>query len=151
MIRIMNKAFVRDPDQPDDAHCPRCGAIGATVAAATIAAHLREGLQSPLGSSACFCGNASCEVAYFDTNGQVIPTARLRAAVYPKHPEAPICACFGLKAEDVAADARADNAAGVRMLIERSKKQGERCATLAANGRSCVDEVQRVYLKHWKR
>lgn len=147
----MNKAFVREPDEPDDAHCPRCGAIGSSVSGATIAAHLREDLHSPLGSSAFFCVSASCEVAYFDTNGQTITTPQLRTAIYPKHPEAPICACFGLKADDVAADARAGNPAGVRMLIERSKTQSDKCATLAADGKCCVDEVQRVYLKNVNR
>lgn len=147
----MNKAFVKEPDEPDDLHCPRCGSIGQAVAAATIHAQLKPDVAVSLSSSACFCGNANCDVVYFDGFEQVIEVDLLKQPVYPKHPDAPICACFGLKAEDVAADAKAGNAAGVRLLLHRSKTRLEECALLCANGRSCVDEVQRLFLKHWKR
>jgi len=152
---VMNKAFVREPDEPDDLHCPRCGAMGQAVSAVTIKAQLREGAAgapgaASLGSSAFFCANPLCEVAYFDGFGQIAPVIQLRQPVYPKDPDAPICACFGLKAEDVAADARAGNPAGVRMLIEKCKTQTT-CETRAANGKCCVDEVQKVYLKNWKK
>ena len=147
----MNKAFVKEPDEPDDLHCPRCGSLGQSVSPATITAHLKPDESSPLSSSSCFCSNANCEVVYFDGHGQVIQVDRLSKAVYPKHPDAPICACFGLKVEDVIADAQAGNAAGVRLLIERSKDRAEHCLLLAGNGRCCGDEVQRVFLKHWKR
>lgn len=147
----MNKAFVREPDEPDDLHCPACGSVGQSVGAATIAAQVRAGAGAALGSSACFCPAPTCHVAYFDGFGQTISIDELRAPVYPKDPDAPICPCFGLKAQDVAADAQAGNPAGVRMLIERCRTQGEICATRAANGRCCQDDVQRVYLKNVKR
>ncbi len=147
----MNKAFVKEPDEPDDLHCPRCGGLGQSVSAATIHAHLNEGDTASLASSSCFCGNANCDVAYFDGFEQVILVEQLRKPIYPKDPVAPICACFGLKAEDVAADAQAGNAAGVRQLIDKCKDHREACVLLAANGRCCVDEVQRQFLKHWKR
>ncbi len=143
----MNKAFVREPDEPDDLHCPRCGGLGAAVSNATIAAQVREGVASSLGSSACFCVSPTCEVAYFDGFDQIITTAQLRQPVYPKDPEAPICACFGLKAADVIADAKAGNPAGVRMLIERSQGRQPICETRAVSGRCCADEVQRIYLR----
>jgi len=140
---------MREPDEPDDLHCPRCGALGQAVGQVTVAAQLREGSAAALGSSAFYCPNPICEIAYFDGFGQLVPVIQLRSPVYPKDPDAPICACFGLKAEDVAADARAGNAAGVRMLIERCKTQADICVTRAANGRCCAEEVQRVYLKNW--
>ena len=143
----MNKAFVREPDEPDDLHCPRCQAIGQAVEAATIAAHLRDGERNPLGSSACFCPAAACEVAYFDAHGQSIPAALLNRPVFPKDPDAPVCACFNLKADDILADAAANNPAGVRELIRLSKSPRADCAARAANGRCCVAEVQRIFLK----
>lgn len=143
----MNKAFVREPDEPADLHCPRCGALGQAVSGATIAAQLRAQVNSPLGSSACFCATPSCEVAYFDHSQSTILIEQLRLPIYPKDPDAPICACFGLKAKDVVADARLGNPAGVRMLLERSVTQREKCVTKAADGRCCVDAVQRLYLR----
>ncbi len=143
----MNKAFVREPDEPDDLHCPRCRAIGQPVEAATIVARLRDGQRHTLGSSACFCPTASCEVAYFDAYGQSIAAALLNRPVYPKDPDAPVCACFHLKANDILADAAANNPAGVRELIRLSKTPRADCAVKSANGRCCVPEVQRIYLK----
>lgn len=143
----MNKAFVREPDEPDDLHCPRCGALGNAVSAVTITAQLQPDIKSPLGSSACFCSTPTCEVAYFDGSGTTIFAAQLRRAIYPKDPDAPICACFGLKADDVIADASIGNAAGVRLLLERSVTQREKCVTTAADGRCCVDAVQKLYLQ----
>lgn len=143
----MNKAFVREPDEPDDLHCPRCGALGRSVSSVTIMAQLQAGIVSPLGSSACFCSSPTCEVAYFDSSSATLLCTQLRTPIYPKDPDAPVCACFGLRAEDVVADATIGNAAGVRMLLERSVTQREICVTKAADGRCCVDEVQKLYLQ----
>lgn len=143
----MNKAFLREPDEPDVLHCPRCGAIGQPVGPAVIAAHLRAGERNPLNASSCFCPGGSCEVAYFDSFGQTIAAATLNRAVYPKHPDAPVCACFRLKAIDIEADAEAGNPAGIRELIRLSQTPRARCAELAAGGICCVPEVQRIYLK----
>ena len=143
----MNKAFTREPDEPDDLRCPRCGAIGSPVSAVTIAHHLREGDKSSLSNDACFCPTPTCAIAYFDRFEQTIPAERLNRPVYPKDLNAPICACFRLKADDVEADAKANNPAGVRELIRMSQTEKAKCEEKAADGRCCVPEVQRVYLR----
>ena len=51
-------------------------------------------------------------------------TGDLRHPVYPKDPQAPICACFGLTAEDVEADIREGGVTRVRALIEKAKRPG---------------------------
>ena len=144
----MNKAFTREPDEPDELHCPRCGALGSPVGAATIAAHLGEGARSSLSSTVCFCPTPTCPVAYFDHFEQTIAASDLNRAVYPKDPQAPICACFKLKADDVEADAQAGNPAGVRELIRMSQTAAARCETLAASGKCCVPEVQKLYMRN---
>jgi hypothetical protein len=143
----MNKAFTREPDEPDEVHCPACGAIGSPVSTTTIAQHLRDFDVSPLSSSACFCPTPTCDIAYFDGFNQTIEAARLNRAVYPKDLDAPICACFRLKAVDVEADAQANNPAGVRELIRMSQTERARCEEMAADGKCCVPQVQQVYLK----
>ncbi|MEX2212526.1 MAG: hypothetical protein WD768_00265 [Phycisphaeraceae bacterium] len=143
----MNKAFTREPDEPDDLRCPHCGVIGSAVSSLTITHHLREGDTSPLSSSACFCPTHTCPIAYFDGFGQSIAASSLNRPIYPKDPAAPVCACFRLKAEDVEADAKANNPAGIRELIRKSQMGKAKCEEKAADGRCCVGEVQRLYLK----
>jgi hypothetical protein len=144
----MNKAFVREPDPPKHIRCPDCDVIGHPVGQATLAAHLAEPNRQRLAESACFCHNPRCKVAYFDGYEQKIAVDQIERSVYPKDPEAPICSCFGLSAEDVIHDAGAGNPAGVRALIAKSKSNEAQCLLRAPDGRCCVAEVQRLYMKH---
>jgi hypothetical protein len=143
----VNKAFLREPDEPDDLHCPRCRVLGQAAARDAVAALVSADDLRQLGSAIWFCPNPLCEVGYFDAFEQTVAAARFRRRVYPKNPQAPICPCFCLTADAVEADARAGNPAGVKALIARAAAGPTSCATRTPTGQCCVDEVQRLYLK----
>lgn len=142
----MNKAFVREQDT-DIRHCPRCGSLGQAVGASTLKHWLPEDAREELGDRALFCPLASCPVAYFDQFERMVAVERLLRAAWPKSMEAPLCACFGLTADDVDADIDEGGVARVRSIVERSRTGEARCQTLAANGQCCVAEVQRYYIR----
>ena len=145
----MNKAFVREPDVPRDVRCPHCEIIGLPVGRATIEAHLPEEARRHLAdANAFFCPNPRCPVGYFDIFEQNTAGEHFQNSVYPKYPNAPICSCFELYAQDVIQDARAGNASGVRLLIERSEGREALCRVCSPDGQCCVAQVQKLYLKH---
>lgn len=143
----MNKAFVREPEFDGRAYCPRCGALGAQVGAAALDTHVRPAARSRLADAAWFCTYPPCEVAYFNLFETVVTTDELNGPVTPKDPDAPLCACFGLTADDVAADARESTPERIRDLVARSQSAEARCATLAANGQCCLPEVRKLYMR----
>ena len=71
----------------------------------------------------------------------------LQFAVYPKDATTPICACFGFTLEDIEADVRQGTPIRIRELLAKSKSADAQCHTLAADGRCCMREVQRLYMK----
>jgi hypothetical protein len=142
----MNKAFVREPDRTAD-YCPRCGAKGEPVGSETLASHLPQNRKSSLSDPANFCPSPRCDVAYFDTLERVVLVADLLRAVYPKDPTAPICACFGLRREEIEQDVKEGVVTRTKAVLEKAKSPAARCRQLAANGRSCVPYVQKYYLQ----
>jgi hypothetical protein len=142
----VNKAFVREPDQTAD-YCPRCGSRGEPVGRETIQAYLPAGKTPTLADPANFCPSPQCGVVYFDAFERVILTGDLDRPVYPKDPDAPICACFGLTRQDVEADVREGVVTRVKAIIEKAKSADARCAHKAANGQSCVAAVQKYYFQ----
>lgn len=142
----MNKAFVREPDQTAD-YCPRCGSKGEQVDRETIQAHLPGGETPPVTDPANFCPSPQCEVVYFDAFERVIVTGDLDRPVYPKDPDAPICACFGLTRRDIEADVREGVVTRVRAIIEKANSPEARCSQMAANGQPCVAYVQKYYMQ----
>ncbi|MBN2581148.1 MAG: hypothetical protein JXB10_19360 [Pirellulales bacterium] len=142
----MNKAFIREPDQSVD-YCPRCGSKGQPVGHETIRSYLPEGKRPPLADPANFCPTPQCDVVYFDSFGQFLLTGDLTKPVYPKDPDAPLCACFGLTRQDVERDVREGVVTRVRVIIEKSKTAAAHCTQLAANGQSCVAYIQKYYLQ----
>jgi hypothetical protein len=142
----MNKAFVREPEQTAD-YCPRCGSKGEPVGRETIQAFLPEGKSPTVSDPANFCPMPQCEVAYFDAFERVLLTRDLNKPVYPKDPDAPICACFGLTRQDIEADVREGGVTRVKAIIEKAKSAEARCTQLAANGQSCVPAVQKYYFQ----
>jgi hypothetical protein len=144
----MNKAFVREPDQTDQAHCPRCGSLGAPVGETTLDAFLAAEHRGKMGSTGYFCPFARCDVAYFDTFERLALVTDLVGPVYPKNPDAPLCGCFGVLASEIEADAQSGQVARVRELLAKAKSAAARCAQCAADGQSCVGEVQRHFMKH---
>lgn len=143
----MNKAFVREPEFDGRAYCPRCGALGVSVGRRVLDEQISEAARQTLGESAWFCAFPRCEVAYFDLFEAFVPVANLKRSVYPKDPDAPVCACFGFTLDEIEADVRDGTPTRIRELLARSRSPEARCQTAAADGQCCMREVQRVYLK----
>ena len=133
----MSRAFVKEPD-PGELRCPGCGGPGDPVGLPTLEALLSEEDRRALGASAFYCGNPACANGYFAAWGATVPGVRLKAAAYPKDPDAPICPCTGLRAEEVVADAREGRKDRVRALKDRPESE---CARRCPDGKSCVARV----------
>jgi hypothetical protein len=143
----MNKAFIREPDHSNQAHCPRCGSLGLPVGCETLKAFLLPEAMSAVAESAFFCPYPTCEIVYFDVFDRLVGPNSVRRAVYPKDPAAPICGCFGLTGDDIDQDIAEGVVTRCKDLIAKSKSPDARCSIMAADGRSCVAEVQRYYMK----
>jgi hypothetical protein len=143
----MNKAFVRESDFDPSLTCPRCGTQGVTVWSGPLDAHIREEFRKQMGESALFCESPRCEVVYFNRGGDVVTAEQLNSPAYPHDLDAPICACFGLRYDDVAADVREGQPKRIRELLAKSKSPEARCQSLALDGRCCMPAVQELYLK----
>ncbi len=143
----MNKAFVREPDDTGQLHCPACGSLGVAVGRDTWQAQVVDAAATGLAETAFFCPFAKCTVAYFDMFERRVTTDQLRHGVYPKDPQAPVCGCFGMTAEEIEADALAGRVERVRELLAKAKSPDAECHTKSPTGQSCAGEVQRCYLK----
>jgi hypothetical protein len=86
-------------------------------------------------------------VAYFDGFERVVLAADLQRPVYPKDPNAPICACFGLTRTEIEQDVREGVVTRIKAVLEKAKSPAARCTQLAANGRPCVALVQKYYMQ----
>ena len=142
----MNKAFVREPDHFAE-YCPRRGSKGEQVGRETIQSYLPAGKAPAVADPANFCPSPQCDVVYFDSFERVLLTGDLDRPVYPKEPEAPICACFGLTREDIEQDVREGVVTRVRAILEKAQSPEARCSQAAANGQSCAAYVQKYYMQ----
>lgn len=142
----MNKAFIKERDSTEG-RCPKCGSPGIVVFHETLKAHLAPETLQHLTDTAFFCGQPRCSVVYFDLFDRVVEETAVKTPVYPKNPEAPLCACFGLTRDDVELDIRDGGVARTRACIERAKSAEARCALASPGGQSCIAEVQRYYMK----
>ena len=143
----MNKAFCKEPDDTRPPRCPRCGAEGARVESATLAAHADAAAAEGLGEPAYYCGTDACDVAYFDLLERSIPAALARGLPWPKDPSGPLCACHGLTADDVDADIAEGSPTRVREVVRKAGLPDAACATRSADGRACVARIQRHYVR----
>ena len=100
----MNKAFVREPDQHVD-YCPRCGSQGQPLGR-EVEAHLPG--QDGRGRRSCQLLPIAVVLGTWCTSmlSSVLLTGDLSGPIYPKDPDAPICACFGLDPKDIEQDVR---------------------------------------------
>ncbi len=113
----------------------------------TLRAHLTGEQFAQIADPANFCPSPQCPVAYFDGFERVVLAAVLGRPVYPKDPNAPICACFGLTRADIERDVREGVVARTKAVLERAKSSQARCLEMAANGRPCVAFVQKYYMQ----
>ncbi len=146
-VTSMNKAFIREPEFDGRAYCPRCGSLGTPVNSAALDHHVQKQARPPMGDSAWFCDFARCDVAYFDLLERSVAVNELRSAVYPKDAASPICSCFGFTLEDIEADVLEGTPTRIRELLAKSKSSEAQCHKLAADGRCCMREVQRLYMR----
>lgn len=142
----MNKAFVKEPDTIDY-RCPKCGSLGAPVGRETLEAFLAPEALTRLAPSGFYCADPTCEVAYFDQFARSVPCDSLRRPAYPKDPDAPVCGCFAFTLDDIEQDVREGVNTRCKALIAKAQSPDARCALMAADGRSCVPQVQRYFLK----
>ncbi|MFM7161145.1 MAG: hypothetical protein ACKOGA_04365 [Planctomycetaceae bacterium] len=142
----MNKAFVRESDDGAP-RCPRCGSPGQEVLRDTLQVHVPEPLRESLTESAWFCPFDRCEVVYFDAFQRHLLTDQVRTPVWPKDPDAPLCACFGFTSHEVEADLAEGGVSRTRACVQRAQSAEARCATASPSGQSCVAEVQRYYMQ----
>jgi hypothetical protein len=110
-------------------------------------AHVLEGSRHRLGETAWFCEFPRCAVAYFNEFEAVVGVKELKAPVYPMDDEMPICPCFGFGMTDIEADVHDGTPRRIRELLAKSKSPAAHCPTLAANGKCCMPEVQRLYMR----
>jgi hypothetical protein len=143
----MNKAFVREPEDTGELHCPKCGTAGTAVGRETLEAQLATESLARIAESGYFCPSPTCEVAYFDQFGRTVPREAMKRPAYPKDLDAPICGCFGFTRDDVEADVREGVVTRCRDLVAKSKSPAARCIIMAPSGQSCVPEVQRYFMK----
>ena len=143
----MNKAFVREPEPDARAFCPSCGATGVAVDRATLDQQIRPGSRSKLGTDGWFCPTPACDTAYFDLMERVVLINELQRSVYPKSLDAPICPCFGFTLDDLDTAVHRRSPELIRELLAKSKSSEAQCVRLAANGRCCIQEVQRLYIR----
>ena len=143
----MNKAFVREPDFDGRVYCPQCRSLGVPVIRETLDHHVQAQSRSHLGDAAWFCDFPQCDVAYFDQFERVVQVGELQSLVYPKDADAAICACFGFTLDDIEDDVHAGTPVRIRELLAKSQTPAANCQTLAADGRCCMREVQRLYTR----
>lgn len=142
----MNKAFVKEVEG-SGGRCPRCGSLGLAVPAETLASFIRDEKRSNLAETGYFCEFPRCEAIYFDDFERFVTAADVVRPVWPKDSDAPLCGCFGLTADDVAADVREGGVARVKAAVARAKSSEARCLTMSPTGRNCAADIQRYYFK----
>lgn len=145
----MSRAFVKEAEEHDP-RCPApdgCGGIGQPVADTTLVAQLGAEAAAHFHAQAFYCPDPHCPVAYFDGFGTRVPSTALKTHAWPKHAGAPVCACFGVTAEQIEEWAHSGDKAKMRELLARVEGPEARCAVRAPDGRSCEPELRRVFLK----
>jgi Zinc binding domain len=146
-LAVMNKAFVREPEDDGRAYCPRCGNLGIAVGVEPLDRYIQPAARAKMRDMAWFCNFPRCEVAYFNQFESLVFVYELNFPVYPKDFDAPLCACFGFSYADVEAEARAEKPLRIRELLAKSKSSEAHCQSLAADGRCCMAAVQELYIK----
>ncbi len=147
MLKLMNKAFVREPEPSDSLRCPRCGSLGKLVGAVTLDEQLRPDARSQLGTTGYYCSFPTCDVAYFDAFDRCVLVADCRQVPYPKDPQAPICGCHGFCTDAIEADIAAGSVERTRAAIAQAKANQVECPAKSPWGESCVGEIQRYYMR----
>lgn len=148
--RGMDSCCPSSPAEPaaTASRCPRSGTKGRAVDLMTVKALLSEpALRSVREGPYQFCPDPSCDVVYFDTEGQLFFTADVRVPVWQKQPRGArmVCYCFGeneaAMARELADTGRCDAARRVREQVAAG-----RCACEVRNprGACCLGDVMKA-------
>lgn len=129
--------------------CPGCAGPGEEVGRPTLEAQLDVDTLKGVSGPAWFCPDPACPAAYFGNWGAAVPAVRLAVRAYPKDPDGPLCACFGMSAAEVVADALAGRKDRVRALLERARGPEARCAERRPDGRCCAPIVSRLFRENF--
>jgi len=121
------------------------------LSAAAVAAQVPADAARRLSSPVYYCASAACPVGYFDAWGASVAAAELKTAAYPKDPGAPICACLGVSAAAVRDEAGRGQRDLVRRIVAAAQSPEARCLKLSPTGRSCEEEVRRLFLQHFRK
>ncbi|MCA9248564.1 MAG: hypothetical protein KDA42_15670, partial [Planctomycetales bacterium] len=103
--------------------------------------------RQKIGAAGWFCPFGACEIAYFDLLGANVSVAQLQRPVFPKDPDASICACFEFTYSEIEADVAEGTPIRIRELLAKSQSDAARCQQVAANGQCCLREVQKIYMR----
>lgn len=149
----MSRAFIKEPETTGPT-CPPpagCGGVGVPVSRITLQARLRPEAAARFVDGGFFCPDPACGVVYFDAGQERALRGELLTPAWPKHVGAPLCACFSVAQETFEELGARGDKAGMRAFLERAGSAEARCATRAADGRSCATEARRVFLRALER
>jgi hypothetical protein len=143
----MNKAFLKEVEDSGQRNCPKCQTLGVMVLPETLAVHLKDESRRELGPTAYYCNSPTCDVSYFDDFGKSVSVDVLLQPAYPKDTSAPLCRCFNFTWDDLHADLDEKRVTRVRELLAKSQGPAAHCTESMPDGRCCIAEVQKIFLK----
>ena len=116
---------------------------------ATTLSHLLkdEALRLAEGEEWFFCGDPSCDVVYFSTDGRTLPRSALKVSVGLKERTSPrtLCYCFGYTFEDVERDATRAECSVAQAIGEKCRQGLDRCDETNPHGKCCLGDVRAVF------
>ena len=145
----MNKAFVREPDEPPP-RCPSppgCGTSGEPISRETLDAQLSRADADRFPSGAFWCATPGCPIAYFDGWGTEVTAEALSGVPYPKNPGGLACSCLGIPPARILEEAREDKRDAVLRIIAHARSDAAECVRKSPEGRSCERVVRQLFMQ----
>jgi Zinc binding domain len=125
--------------------CPRCGAVGRTVAEETLRSILKPGRGEALFGAACrFCRTAGCAVLYYASGGLFVEKEAASVRVGLKETEEPrlLCYCFGFTSGEVQRQVEETGASTIPARITAEIQAGRcDCKRKNPSGACCLGEA----------
>lgn len=130
-----------DATSPNKAKCPVNGLEYTSVSARTILHHIKSPWKwTDDNQQYYFCDDPNCDVVYFSESGTTISLSEIRTLVGVKSTSvnAPVCYCFNISKEEVAANPSVKD-----FVIEKTRLGLCSCETSNPSGRCCLKEFPR--------
>lgn len=140
---------MKEPEAQEP-RCPApdgCGGLGDAVPRDLVRGRLRAGVRVEFAASAYFCPNPKCAVAYFDNWGGLVLVDAVVELPYPKNPAGVLCACLGVRPEEIVEEAKTAAPCRIREIIAASNQDPARCRALMPNGRSCAEDARKLFYR----